>query len=285
MRQGTTYTGSRIGLRRRTLRAGSTLLATSAVLLFVMSGCGSDESADNGASNSVDVPLSGTNWTLASVTVAGKSVEAVKPASLKFNADGKTLAGSTGCNGFTGTYEQTGADLKVTLGPMTLVACADAATTAQEAAITAGLPKVASFAAGEQLVLKDSSGATLLTYGQALSTLVGTSWKATGVNNGKGGVESTTATETITATFGQDGALSGFAGCNNYNGTYEEKGPDGVTISNVATTRKACEDALMTLETQYITALGNVATYEISGETLTLRDSSGSTQATYALAS
>ena len=36
----------------------------------------------------------------------------------------------------------------------------------------------------------------------------------------------------------------------------------------------------MTLETQYITALGNVVTYEISGTTLTLRNAGGATQVT-----
>jgi heat shock protein HslJ len=40
----------------------------------------------------------------------------------------------------------------------------------------------------------------------------------------------------------------------------------------------------MTLEGQYLAALGNTATYELSGGTLTLRDSSGAIQATFTAA-
>jgi len=40
----------------------------------------------------------------------------------------------------------------------------------------------------------------------------------------------------------------------------------------------------MTVETQYLTALQNVAMYELSGDTLTLRDSAGAAQVTYTLA-
>jgi hypothetical protein len=40
-----------------------------------------------------------------------------------------------------------------------------------------------------------------------------------------------------------------------------------------------------TLESQYVTALGRVATYDIAGTTLTLRASDGATQVTASLTS
>jgi heat shock protein HslJ len=61
-------------------------------------------------------------------------------------------------------------------------------------------------------------------------------------------------------------------------------GTDELAITEVATTMKACDEAATTLEAQYLAALGNVATYELSGDALTLRDSAGSTQVTYTIA-
>ena len=143
-----------------------------------------------------------------------------------------------------------------------------------EAAVLAQLAKVASYDAGDQLVLKDASDASLLTYDAGLTGLEGTSWAATGVNNGKGGVASTTATETITAAFAADGKLSGFAGCNDYNGAYEVTGDDGITITGVAMAGKACAD-LHDPGGPVRTALDKATSYAISGKTLTLRDSVG----------
>jgi len=217
--------------------------------------------------------------------VSGKDAKASGTAVLAFDSDGKTLNGSTGCNSFNGTYTENGSKLTIALGPTTLAACTDPAATAQETAILGGLPKVASFTSGDQLVLKDSSGSTLFTYGKGLASVAGTSWKATGINNGKNAVESTNLTGSVTATFDTKGAISGSSGCNTYSGQYAVSGSNSMTITGVAATRKACADDVMAVETAYLAALGKVATYTLSGDTLTLKDSGGSTQVTYALTS
>ena len=186
---------------------------------------------------------------------------------------------------FGGTYSHDGSTLSIELGPMTLVACTDDATTAQERAIVDGLPRVASFTASGPLAWLGDNGVALLIYDPNPAGLEGTSWTATGVNNGTGGVQSTALTSTISAAFAAGGALSGFAGCNQYNANYETSAADGLTITNVATTRKACDEEAMTLESQYTAALAKVATYSLSGLTLTLRDADGATQATFTAAS
>ena len=271
------------GLRARSRPRRGVALVVGAALAVALGACGDDDDeapaeADAGAT------LTGTSWTLASASIDGDDVAAVGTPTLDFGADGTTLAGSTGCNQFSGTYTQSGSEITITLGPVTRAACVDPSAIAQEAAILAHLPEVTSFTADGPLMLKDSDDATLLTYDEGLSTIEGTSWTATGVNNGRDAVESTVATESLTADFGSDGELSGFAGCNTYNATYTLSGDDGITITAIATTRLACEDEAMTLESQYIAALEKAATYTISGETLTLRDSTGSTQVTYTLA-
>jgi putative lipoprotein len=87
--------------------------------------------------------------------------------------------------------------------------------------------------------------------------------------------------ETVTLDFGADGTVSGFSGCNNYNGPYTETAPDGITIGPLASTMKLCDDAINQIEQEYLAAMGNVATYQIDGSTLTLRDADGATQATF----
>jgi len=263
-------------------RRSFTLIAASLMLMLVTSACGDDEpSADSPTATA----LAGTSWTLAEATIAGTSIPTVAEATLAFDSAGTAVSGSTGCNRFAGTYTQTDSDLTISLGPTTLAACTDAATTAQETAILDHLPTVASFILGTQLVLMDSSGKALLTYHQGLTSLAGTSWTATGINNGKGAVTTSTTTPTVTAAFGTDGSISGNSGCNTYNGTYEVTPPDGISITGVATTRKACAEDLMTLESQYVAALAASTTFVISGTELKLADASGSTQATFTLTS
>ena len=226
--------------------------------------------------------LPGTTWVLATASALdGRELAAVGTATLEFDADGTSLAGSTGCNRFTGSYAQSGSELTITLGPVTLAACVEPGAAEQEAAILEYLPEVASYEVDLQLVLTDSNDAAVLTYDPGVSTLEGTSWTATGVNNGRDAVVSSAATESVTAAFDADGVVSGFAGCNTYTAGYETAGDDAISISEVATTRMACADDAMELEQQFVAALQNATAYTIAGDTLTLRDAGGSTQLTF----
>jgi heat shock protein HslJ len=226
--------------------------------------------------------LEGTSWDLKSyLGPAGGTIPpaAAAPAHLAFGARGQ-VAGSGGCNSFAGTYTVEGTRLIITLGPMTTMACAPAVM-AQEDAVTSRLGKVAGFTRDDTtLDLRDASGAVLLNYIAGVNALPGTSWKATGVNNGKGAVETTAATEALTLSFGTSGDFSGFGGCNQLTGPYQTTGDDGLTIGPLTSTRKACGDAVDALEQRFSTALGDVARFEIRGDTLTLRNAGGATQVT-----
>jgi heat shock protein HslJ len=263
------------------LSDGLALVGACVLLVFVMSACGDDDD-DAPSASTAPTELAGTKWVLSSAVIDDEDVASVAAAALDFGTDG-TLSGTTGCNNFSGTYEQEGDELDIELGPMTLAACTDPAATAQEQAILEGLPEVDTFRSAPQLELLDDDGDTLLIYDANTAGLEGTSWTATGVNNGSA-VESTALTETVSAEFRSGGVVSGFSGCNQYNGTYATSGTGGLTITDVAGTLKACDDAAMALEGQYLAALGNTATYELSGDTLTLRDSSGAIQATFTAA-
>jgi heat shock protein HslJ len=163
---------------------------------------------------------------------------------------------------------------------MTLKACTGAVA-AQETAVVAALPKVASLTSAGSLILLDAGGATLLTYAPGLTELAGSSWQATGINNGKDAVVAQAGTEQVTATFNADGTVSGSGGCNTYNAPYTTPATGQITFGAVASTMKACPDAVMLVEQDFFTALGKATNYEIDGTTLTLRDAGGATQVTF----
>ena len=260
------------------------LVAAGMVGAMVLTGCGGGNSDAGTAAETPD--LSGSSWLLgAYVDSAGSSVTSVAPdgAPLAFGADGE-LSGSTGCNRFGGTYTQDGTSLTIELGPMTLMACPGELGD-QESAVVAALPQVASFTVDGDLELKSEAGDVLLTYTPGMTELAGTSWQATGVNNGNEAVVSSAATESITATFGEDGTMTGFGGCNSYNATYTLGGQGDITIGPVAATKKACPEEVMQAEQEYFAALGAVATYSIDGTSLNFRDAQGATQVNYRLSS
>ena len=216
--------------------------AVCLVALAVVSACASGEGAAPATSGASVPELAGTSWNLASYTGAdGTETPAVTEASvgtLTFLAGGR-LAGSTGCNRFTGTFEQSGADLSIATGAMTEMAC-PGPVGEQETAVIAALARVALAAvAADNLVLKDAQGAQLLIYAPGFAGLEGTSWTATGVNNGKQAVVSDATTSAITAQFG---------GCNSYTATWTTTPPDGLTISELGQTLMACEGDVQATE-------------------------------------
>jgi heat shock protein HslJ len=106
--------------------------------------------------------------------------------------------------------------------------------------------------------------------------LAGTAWIVSGYNSGREAVASPIFGTELTATFGQDGTLSGSAGCNNYNASYQVDGAS-MTIGPAVSTRKACAgpEGIMDQELQYLAALQTAATYELRGDKLEMRTAEG----------
>jgi heat shock protein HslJ len=270
-------TSSRTGRR---LWLGALVLSA----LLVLGACGS--STDSGSGTATTSPATTATgmtlvgpWVLASYAGPDGPVPASPGATMAFAADG-TFSGNTGCNVLNGTYTTSGSSMTVTPGPMTMRACADPAIDAQEQALVTGLPTVTGFAiAGDQLTLSDSSGAPLFVFTAGPTGLEGTSWKVTGVNNGRGAVEGTSLTEALTLEFG-GGTVSGFNGCNTFSGSFTTTGTTITISTDLATTLIACEPDVDALAQQYTTALTASTTYEVSGSMLTLRDAEGAMQVT-----
>ncbi len=233
--------------------------------------------------------LAGTSWIVTGYNNGKQAVVSVAAGTeltANFGADGK-LTGSAGCNNYTASYQTDGN--KISIGPAaaTQKAC-EQAVMDQEQQYLAALATAAIYRIdGNKLELRTADGALAASFQKAAagsSALPGSSWVVLGYNNGKQAVVSTMAGTDLTANFGADGMLSGNSGCNEYSATYKIDG-DKISIGPAATTRKACEQAIMDQETQYLTALSTAATYRIDGSKLELRTADGALAADFSKAS
>ena len=207
--------------------------------------------------------LEGIPWVVAS----GLDVEGWEEAAPSATFEGGRVAGSTGCNRFTGPYTLDGESLA--LGPLaqTMMACLPPRD-AVERAYVAALERVARWRADDgELALLDANGDELLRF--APVTLSG-KWVVTAFLRGDG-VSSTLADTEITLVFGDDGVLVGSGGCNVYRAPYTAAG--GVLeIAEPFSTRKAClePEGVMAQEAAYLDVLPKAVRYSVDGGTLHL---------------
>jgi heat shock protein HslJ len=72
----------------------------------------------------------------------------------------------------------------------------------------------------------------------------------------------------------KDGKVSGSAGCNNFHGTYATEGSK-LQLGPLGTTRRACEEPLMTQEREFLAALASATTWSIDGNVLDMHRADG----------
>jgi heat shock protein HslJ len=236
------------------------------------SACGEDEvSADPSL-------LVGVPWVLSS----GVDVEGWEDVAPSVTFEDGRVAGSTGCNRFTGSCTVDGDTLELGQIAATRRACLPPAD-AVEREYLAALGRVTAWRSeNEELVLLDDEENEVLRYEAA--TPVG-SWQVTGILQGDSFRSPIPGTE-ITASFDEDGTLSGSAGCNTYGATYTtDRG--GIEITEPEATEKACAspEGIMEQEAAYLAALPSAVSYRIDGRSLTLLSAEGTNVASYTRAS
>jgi heat shock protein HslJ len=236
--------------------------------------------ADIGAGLGRSEALTGRLWVL--TALRGKPLLRGTQLTSEFKTTG-TVSGSSGCNHYAGTFRVSGSQIRFSPRlASTRIAC-PRPVDLQEAAFLNALRSARSYSvAGAKLTLRSAGGGAILTYRAQSQQLVGTSWTVLAYNNGKQAVVSVLATPTLTAVFGRDGNLTGFAGCNNYNATYKGTAPK-ISIGPVASTRKECGEpaGVMDQEGQYLAALETAATYRVDGTRLEMRTAAGALAAEF----
>ncbi len=226
--------------------------------------------------------INGT-WTLIS-SLAGLGASNVLPGTTitATFSDSGTVSGSAGCNNYVATY-RTMVD-KLTIGKLTTSTtnCRNpAGIMDQESIYLTNLQGAANFTInGDQLVIFDESGKSLLTYqrGGAAATslpIAGITWNLEMFRQGSGSSVPPAAPATVL--FGPAGNLTGNAGCNSYSGGYTTSGSNGISIGPLATTLMYCGDpGVMDQETAVLTNLRTVASYEVTTDgMLNLRNAAG----------
>ncbi|MDX1382101.1 MAG: META domain-containing protein [Thermoanaerobaculia bacterium] len=221
-------------------------------------------------------------WRLVSMGEGGETSPVLEEAevTLAFGDDGRA-SGSGGCNRYTAGYEADGGgSLSFSPAAATMMACPVAAVADQEAAFFAALDGVETWAVdGDELRL-GGAGVELRFEPRPTPSLERTRWSVVGVNNGRGGVASVVAGSELTAVF-EEGAVSGSAGCNSYNASYELDG-ERLSVGPAAATRKMCgrPEGVMEQESAFLAALQTVASWGFEGDLLRLRTSEGATAVT-----
>jgi len=102
--------------------------------------------------------------------------------------------------------------------------------------------------------------------------LQGPKWTVDTIIDGE--VASTTPAAASAWVLFDKGTVQVSAGCNSGSGTYSVSGST-LRISDIATTRKACEPEIMTLENAVLGVLRGEVTYSIDADRLTLKQASG----------
>ena len=235
------------------MRRLALLIALAAVI-----GCGDDDGAAAGGSFE-DVP-----WVLEN------------GASATFS--GETVTGTSGCNRYTAPYELDGSSLEIGVAAATNMACPPPAD-AVEREFLGALARVAGWRLdGAELVLEDGDGGELLRFHEP--SPLG-SWEATAFLQ-RDAVSSPLPGTEVTAVFGEDGTLTGSAGCNTYHATYEIDG-GAITIGEPAASRKACAEpaGVMEQEQAYLAALPRARSWRLEGTLLSLLTAEDTYVATY----
>jgi heat shock protein HslJ len=264
------------------------LLIVAAVLVSACStgGSGSDDDATTSPSPT-PATLIDTSWRL---TQVGDDVAAVPDAikaTLSFSgADAERAdiaSGSTGCNRFSGPYTL-GAGDALSFGALaaTQRACSPAINAVEGAYLTALDTTDAYTLDGDTLTLLAGGREVAVLTRQTSPSLVGPTWQATAINNGKEAVVSVVSGTRPTAAFDDDGRITGDTGCNTFNGSYEIDGEGAIGIGPLASTKKACADEQASAqEAAYLAALQQATVYRFVDGTLELRNDDGALQVSF----
>lgn len=116
----------------------------------------------------------------------------------------------------------------------------------------------------------------------ATASLEGTPWQLTEYVGAGGRAINVPATLVVTATF-EGGRVTGSGGCNTYSGSYTVDG-EALAISSLVATKMSCGGPRDEVESQYLQILGLVESYTIDGQTLALRNGSGTITLRYEVA-
>ncbi|QBG47917.1 META domain-containing protein [Verrucomicrobia bacterium S94] len=229
-----------------------------------------------------EVPqIEGIAWELSGISDSeGNLIPPVQNAQVWFKLSEGRITGNAGANRFFGEYVLSGRTIRFSLtGSGMMMGTPE--LMAQEMRLLKVLGETVDYRIIDgELRLRNADQDVMVTMKRRVEPpLFSTVWKVTGVNNGKGGMTGLLTGSEITLEFTQDGAVSGSAGCNVFNGSYVLNG-ETIRFSSLATTRRMCfqPEGVMEQEAVFLQALEHSKSCNIKMGVLELRDESGGLQ-------
>jgi heat shock protein HslJ len=250
---------------RRVRKYGWLVLVASTVLVAACTPNAPGEPADDEVTSSEN-PFIGTDWDL--VEYGDQMPLPGSTATIAFTEDG--INGSTGCNNYFGSYTLDGSALTIGALGSTEMWCEGIME--QETTLLQMLQASESVTLdGKTLTIHTAQGDIVFTSKEDL-VLEGTNWVLNAIVQDQS-VVSNRIDEEITVLL-EEGKMTGSAGCNQYFTDYEIDG-NGLMLGMISATEMYCDEEINQRENEYLTALAEVAGFEIERETLTLTDAEG----------
>ena len=217
--------------------------------------------------------LQGATWQLKEMPGPQSAAlgQLTRPVTVRFESG--RLSGFAGCNNFSGSYALDGDQLKIGPVASTQMACPEPGSSIENAFHAALSGSLRYAVDGDDLSATTASGATLRFRREPPPQLAGAGWKVTSFNNNRHAVVGVLGQSAITLSF-KDGQVAGNAGCNNFHGAYSTDGGK-IRVGPLATTRRACEESLMTQEQEFLAALASAVTWSIDGNVLDMHRADG----------
>jgi len=211
----------------------------------------------------------GTIWSAKSI----ENSELIANSSISVQFDDKgRVTGSDGCNTFNGSYKATGTNIAINPNMISTKKACEEDVMKQADAFNKLLLASTSYKLGDGVMILLQGENEGLSFLGSTNALAKTSWDVTGYNNGNQAVVSPILNTNPTIVFGDDGTISGSAGCNTYSGKYTLDG-ESISIGTLATTRRECiePEGIMEQESSFLTYLEKANTWLIQGDMLYLR--------------
>ncbi|WP_306324169.1 MULTISPECIES: META domain-containing protein [unclassified Streptomyces] len=262
--------------RTRALTSGVGLPLAALTALATVTACGDQKAS--GAMTVGGAPIAGVHWTVQSVTVDGHTTKSPGGAYVEFVSD-ERVRGNYGCNHFDARAEVTDDSVDLGKAKRTMMLCEGKGVSAFEDTLARALAEknTVKAAAGDQgLVLTRANGDTVTLAKQRDAKLVGTKWNVTSLSaDGTTGSLPKAAQGRARLVFEKDGHISARLGCNSGRAKATVQG-DHITFGPLTSTRMGCIGAAGEVEKTMLDVLKNKVSYDIQGNTLTLKQPDGS---------
>jgi heat shock protein HslJ len=261
---------------RMTNRSVRMLAGGLAAAALLITACGDDSSSGSAATTA---DLDGRTFVL----VDSSGIELADGGTVTLAFEDGNLGASGGCNQIAGQYDVEDGVLKVGQMATTTMACDPTSLMDQDVAVS-------EFLSSEPTVTLDGDDLTLATDSTTMiflddaianpdQAVEGTTWELTGTVTSDAASSVPDAAEASLTI--EDGQAAIATGCNTGTGS-ATVGEGTITFGPIATTKMACEDDLMALETTVLAVLSGETTYEVDGDQLTVTNGDTALQFTAA---